>query len=66
MKTDPSTIACVPRGQVARIVGVSADALDSLTARGVLEPQRSPTGRWFYRPLDIAKAIEHFAAQRPK
>lgn len=56
---------CIPSGQATRMVGVSADALTTLANAGLLEPARSTSGRWLFRPLDITKARAHFAAKRP-
>jgi len=67
MKTEPSDITRKPSitsGQAARMVGVSTDCLENLARKGVLEPERTPTGRYLYRPTDVDKAIAHFAQRR--
>lgn len=64
MKSNPSLMPCVTSGQLARMVGVSIDALHTLVATGVIEPTRTPTGRVLYRPVDIVAAQEHFARCR--
>ena len=49
----------IPRPRMARLLDLSEYMVDRLVERGIIQQQRTPSGRHYFRPADVDTARAH-------